>query len=232
MRPNLFLIHFAGGNRYSFNFLKPHLKEAFNFIPLELPGRGQRMAEKYCSSIEKAVDDLLQQVVQTNGSNPFVIYGHSLGSTLALLLAHKLELMNRPPLGLIVSGNPGPGVEAEKDYKSFYKLSDEAFIEELKIMGGLPDEILTNEELLAFFLPILRADFSLYAFAEPDFNPIQTPIYAIMGDEEDGVDQIENWERFTTAKFNYSVMQGKHFFIFDFPQKIALIIKESLKRVS
>ena len=46
LKPQLFLLHFAGGNKYSFNFLKKYLESAFELVSIELPGRGDRMSEK------------------------------------------------------------------------------------------------------------------------------------------------------------------------------------------
>ncbi len=43
-KTQLFLLHFAGGNYYSFRFMFPQLNE-FEIIPVELPGRGKRMKE-------------------------------------------------------------------------------------------------------------------------------------------------------------------------------------------
>jgi external thioesterase TEII len=43
-KPQLFLLHFAGGSCYSFQFMLPYLKD-FNVLPIELPGRGRRIKE-------------------------------------------------------------------------------------------------------------------------------------------------------------------------------------------
>ncbi|HAP63992.1 MAG TPA: thioesterase, partial [Cytophagales bacterium] len=36
-QPQLFLLHFAGGNCYSFQFLKNIVPQQISFLPLELP---------------------------------------------------------------------------------------------------------------------------------------------------------------------------------------------------
>ncbi len=60
-KPQLFLLHFAGGNRYSFQFLLPQLS-AFNVVALELPGRGNRLNEPLLDNFNEAASDLYQQV--------------------------------------------------------------------------------------------------------------------------------------------------------------------------
>ena len=75
----LFLLHFAGGSCYSFDFLKQHLDSRFEFIPLELPGRGRRTNENLLNNKEKAINDYLAQIKLIRNGEPYVIYGHSMG---------------------------------------------------------------------------------------------------------------------------------------------------------
>ncbi|WP_212003986.1 thioesterase II family protein [Chitinophaga sp. HK235] len=107
-------------------------------------------------------------------------------------------------------------------------LNDGDFKEELRELGGTPPEILENDELYRFFSPILRAD---YKILEIDEDPtekeitIRTPIYAIMGGDEETSSQIENWRRFTTGDFQFEILSGGHFFIYDHPATLAGIIQ-------
>lgn len=225
MKPNLFLLHFAGGNRYSFNFLNHSLRQHFNLIPLELPGRGMRLSEPFCSNMEEAANDLLDQILLINQDRPYYIFGHSLGSMLGLLVTQKLEILGKPPIYLITSGNCGPGLKGKKYYRNLYKLPDSQFIDCLKLMGGLPEAVFTNTELMNFFLPIIKADFRLLSETQPKYQILDTPIYALMGDEEEMVGQIHNWSNYTNTFFDCTVFSGKHFFIYDHPTKIAQIFK-------
>jgi external thioesterase TEII len=85
--------------------------------------------------------------------------------------------------------------------------------------------VLEQEELFNFFEPVLRADFRIAEVNglanEP---PVQSPIYAIMGDEEEQVEEIDNWGKFTTGYFQSAVMKGNHFFIYQHSNRIAGII--------
>lgn len=221
-RIQLFLLHFAGGSRYSFQFLQPHLHEVI-FTPVELPGRGKRSEQALLKDFEEAALDICEQIQRNIVTDRFVIYGHSLGALLALRVTSMLEECNRAPLHVIVSGNAGPGSRADRKR---YLLDRQAFKEELRILGGIVPEFLENEELFSFYEPILRADFELAENNPPSLFPvINTPVYAMMGDQEESKHLIDNWKNFTTAETVSEILSGDHFFINNHAGRIAEIIK-------
>lgn len=231
-RIQLFLLHFAGGSRYGFDFLKSYISRDFEFIPLELPGRGARFNEPLLSTKSEVVEDYLKQIRRLRNRKPYLIYGHSMGGMLGLSVVKGMELVQDPPLALIVTGNAGPGVRhftpeaSEAEPRKRYLMNDDDFKKELRVLGGIPEEILQNDELYNLFSPIIRADFSIsekYNSYEMGMS-VATPIFAIMGDEEDTADRITNWANFTTAEFKYQTMPGNHFFIHDHPEQLANII--------
>ena len=220
-------MHFAGGNCFSFQFMRPYLTE-FEFIPLELPGRGRRIAERLLTDLDAASKDISDQIrAQLNGDG-FLLYGHSMGSVIGLKVAALLEAKDLFPIQLVVSGNPGPGVKKDKVRSA---MGDEDFRNELKEIGGMPDEILANKEMFEFFEPILRADFAVAEGADDGLMPlIQAPIYAIMGNREERTEEIHRWGPFTRGAFETKIMEGRHFFIYDHAPAIAATIKNCYQR--
>lgn len=222
-KSQLFLIHFAGGNSYSFEFLLPLLK-CFNIFTLELPGRGKRIRENLLRDFDLAADDFYNQVLKRLTGDEFMLYGHSMGASLAFRVCQMLENDNLFPKCVFVSGNPGPGIKIDKVR---HLLQDDDLIYELKKLGGIPDELFENKELLDLVLPILRADFELSEKNSLESGPkIRTPIYAMMGNMEEKYTEISNWGRFTKSQFKSEIFEGGHFFIHQHPQKIAKIIND------
>ena len=89
-------------------------------------------------------------------------------------------------------------------------------------MGGIPEEILEDREAFKFFEPVLRSDFKVSEnVTSDDFDIVDVPITAIMGDREDRVDRIDNWARFTTSSCKLHTLPGDHFFIYDNAQTVA-----------
>ncbi len=232
----IFLLHFAGGSCYSFDFLRKYIPPDLEFRPLEIPGRGKRFQEKLLKTKQAAIQDYLVQIKKLRNKQPYLIYGHSMGASLALNIVKHLEDLGDPPCHLIVSGNSGPGikeVEAQERKRQRHLMNDEDLKEDLRTLGGMPEEILENEELYNFFSPILRADFELLESDDVEEENIilNTPIYALMGSEENYNNKIINWRRFTSNQFQYKILKGNHFFISKHPEHIANIIKTSMNKL-
>lgn len=225
-RIQLFVLHFAGGSVYSFDFLKKHMDSNIEFIALELPGRGKRIREKFITDKQAGVKDYFEQINKLRNGAPYLIYGHSMGATLGLSVVSKLEEIGDTPEALVVSGNPGPGIKEENTITR-YLLNDDDFKAELRRLGGVSEEVLDNEELYNFYSPIMRADFELLEkdnFSEKGIK-LKAPIYALMGDEEESKDKIENWNNFTIGGLTKRILSGNHFFIMDNSVELATIIK-------
>lgn len=226
LKPQLFGLHFSGGNVYSLQNLFAGLKDTMNVELLELPGRGKRFNEELLDNRDAAVADLLSQIQSRRTGAPYVLYGHSMGAELGFIICHEMELRNDPPLCFIPTGNAGPNVHKRE---KIAELDREAFFAKLKEMGGMTNEILENEELLDYFEPILRADFKLLEDAEEvliDYK-INTPVMAVMGDEEKYVSEIRNWKAYTEGSFDHKVVSGDHFFIYKYGDMLLQLVQNS-----
>lgn len=219
----LFLIHFAGGNKYSYQPILPLLSD-FETLSLELPGRGNRINEKLITNLVDAVNDIRDQILQNINGHRFLIFGHSLGAMLGFFVSMELELYGCPPAYLIVSGNSGPEVKSGKNY---HEMTSDVFFEEVYKLGGLPKEIISNHQLRSFFEPIIRADFQINEARELSKRiKLNIPIYAIMGEQEEFVESVTNWKRFTSGAFDYEILPGDHFFLFSNKVRIAKILSK------
>ena len=228
-KPQLFLLHFAGGNCYSFNFLLPYLKE-FDVVTIELPGRGRRIMEDLLKDFDSAALDVYRQIRARVGPGPFIIYGHSMGAHVGLRVANLLRRSGYSPSYLVVSGNAGP---SDKKKKYTYLLGKRDFISHLKKLGGISSEVIENDELFSVFEPILRADFELVEKSEMAGEPpLDIPIYAIMGTGESRSTEIANWANYTYTHFDYEILAGDHFFIHKHPGRIAAIVKDCYTRAT
>lgn len=79
-------------------------------------------------------------------------------------------------------------------------------------MQGTPEELFENEELLNFFLPILRSDFQIAEENElTEISAVKSPILALMGDQEDNMKEINNWRKYSKSDFGSYILLGGHF---------------------
>jgi external thioesterase TEII len=225
----IFLLHFAGGSVYSFQFLKPYLPSNFDFHPIELPGHGKRINEELLSTEHEAIEDLVFQITSFRNDQPYLIFGHSMGASFGLRVTKKLEKLGDPPKRLIVAGSAGPGTGSNKCRSN---MNDDELKEELRTLGGVTNEVLNEDDLFKFFAPIIRSDFRLLENRDKmnSFLNISSPIVAIMGDKEETSDEIENWKNFTSNEFEFHILPGDHFFIYDHPFDLMQIIKNAYDR--
>jgi surfactin synthase thioesterase subunit len=154
-----------------------------------------------------------------------------MGGLMSYLLTLKiLENKKQAPSHLFITGTSGPSSTTRQEEKKRYLLDKKEFIEEIKELDGMPEEILQNEELLHYFEPILRSDFKLsenYIYQQRD--PLNIPITVITGTDEDmELNDIHLWQKETTCRVDFKRMSGKHFFIFNHAQTIVDIISKKL----
>lgn len=229
MKPQLFILHHAGGNCYSYQFLMPFVTDHFEVIPTELPGRGKRVLEPLITTRDEAMMDLAMVIKNQWNGQPFITYGHSMGAILTPGIVSMLTRAGATPVACVVSGCASPVVPEGLER---HKLPQDELGLVLRDMGGVPLEFFQSKELIEFFEPIVRADFKIAEEAAPaeDIPVISAPIYNIMGTEEFFLDRVEEWKQFTTGEFIHEQMEGAHFFIHNHPKALGARIKEIYDR--
>lgn len=224
----VFILPFAGGNSYSFHFLKPHFDSANEIHVLELPGRGKRMGEKLLKTSDEAIEDYYLQIqrLRINRNTPYVIYGHSMGTLLGLAVVRKLEELADPPLRFVGTGSAGPGITQDLDIIR-HQMDDHQLKEELIRLGGASKELLDNQEMFEFFSKPIRSDFEiLYKPISWDKIVIQTTALFVMGNGEMFTNKIRNWKNYTIGPTHFAFLPGDHFFIHKYPEAIAALIED------
>jgi surfactin synthase thioesterase subunit len=208
----IFSFPYAGGSRYSYNLFDNHLPLSMQWVPLEYPGHGRRIVEPLLYRAEAIADDMYRQI-ETLTDLPYAFYGHSMGALIGWLVAVRLAAAGKPlPLHLFFSGCGGPSA---KRHLGRHLLRDHFFLEELKNMGGMPDELLDDEDSMRFYGPVIRADFEAvdtYVYAAGP--KLQIPITVIIGTEETlTMEDAGKWQEVTDIPIRCLEMEGNHFFI-------------------
>jgi medium-chain acyl-[acyl-carrier-protein] hydrolase len=136
----------------------------------------------------------------------------------ALLSFEVMRQLHRNSLGgpkqLFVSGRGAPQLPEKEPPK--HNLPDAEFTEELRRLNGTPKEILENEEVMEYMIPLLRADFAICeTYTYTPGAPFDCPITALGGlqDVEVTRDRLDAWREQTTGKFRLRMFSGDHFFI-------------------
>ena len=120
----IFLIHFAGGNKYSYNKI---LKQ--KGIHLEID------RSLVNNNIKLIVKDLLRDF-ENISNDSYIIYGHSMGALIGYLICQKLQSKGLSmPKKLVVSGKKAPNIPRERE------------------ISHLQDNEFWNE-ILKYFMPV------------------------------------------------------------------------------
>lgn len=225
----LFCLPFAGGNKYSFRDLTSKFSGDIVPHPIELPGRGSRTNEPLKQNAEDLVEDVFLQIRQKLVS-PYAIYGHSMGTLLAYLLTKRIVSENlSPPAYLFLSSGPAPSVF--KDKPKYHHLPSSVFFNQIRELGGIPDELLNNLVLLNYFEPVLRADFRItetYVYSKTE--PFDIPLLLMLGNREFITDeQVLAWQEETTHPIELRKFSGNHFFIYNHLSELAGLISGKIK---
>lgn len=212
----LFCFPHAGGAASSY-FHWPAALDGVDVMAVQPPGREGRLAEPPVADMATLLDRLVA-AVEPYLDRRFLFFGHSMGALVAFELARALACRGLPqPERLYVSGRRSPTVPNAET--PLHTLPDQDLVAELnRRFGGLPPAILAEPELMALFLPVIRAD--LAVLERHDFRadpPLGLPVTALGGeaDARAGEADLAAWRELTTAGFALRRFPGGHFYLHD-----------------
>lgn len=137
-----------------------------------------------------------------------ILFGHSMGGTIAYFLAKKIAEKNPEltPKKLIFSAAAAP------DHMKNKRLSDkenEIIFKEIKRIGTMPEELTDNQELVDYFAPMLRADYKiLEEISEIEVQKIDIPTFFIIchKDSLTSCQTILKWKDYLDSKISFYMM--------------------------
>ncbi|HTK76676.1 MAG TPA: thioesterase domain-containing protein [Gemmataceae bacterium] len=212
-RLRLFCLPFAGGGASAYRGWAEQLPLDVDAWPVQLPGRESRFGEPAYTRMDRLIPHLTA-AVRPHLDRPYALFGHSMGSSVALELARRLARDGRRPAALIVSGNAAPHLPPRQP--PIHNLPDAELRGELRKMNGTPAEVLDNDELMRAVLPTIRADCALCETYTPrDAQPLDCPILALGGSDDPRVtvDDVKAWQTYTRGPFESRILHGDHFFV-------------------
>ncbi|QMU70037.1 thioesterase II family protein [Streptacidiphilus sp. P02-A3a] len=210
----LVCLPYAGGGPQTYQDWEGLLPTATSVLAVTPPGRGRRFGETPCRDVPSMVLPLTGELAVTL-DGPYTLFGHSLGATTAFELCREIRRRGlRGPTALVVSGRQAPDLPWTEAPIS--GLPDAEFADALRELGGTPEAVLQQPELMRILLPSLRADFAIVeAYRYQDEAPLDIPILALAGtdDRRAPVRRMSGWARQTNASFTLRTVRGGHFFV-------------------
>ncbi|MEV8409330.1 alpha/beta fold hydrolase [Streptomyces niveus] len=223
----------AGGSASFFLPVARALAPVADVLAVQYPGRQDRRAEPCATSVTELADRLLPVLLDGWTDRPLVLFGHSMGASVAFELAGLLEReTGTAPASLIASGRRAPSRPAPEQV---HKLGDEALLAEVRSLSGTDTRILDDDETLRLVLPVLLADYRAAETYRPDrFNRVSCPVVALVGDDDPKVplDDARAWQEHTSGTFEMHVFPGGHFYLIDRAPDVVAHIRDAITRAS
>ncbi|WP_447749470.1 thioesterase II family protein [Pseudomonas nicosulfuronedens] len=210
----LFCLPYSGASAMVFARWKRQMPSWIEVCPVELPGRGRRFAENLQTDLRALASQLADEVA-ARLDQPYAIFGHSLGGLLAFELAHALRERGLPmPQALFASAAAAPA-RRDSHRELAQEQNDAQLIERMRRLGGTPEAVFADEEMLRLTLPVMRADFLLCG--RYDYRrraPLACPIHVFGGKADRlSVESLSAWQDETSAGFSLEMLDGGHFFL-------------------
>ncbi|MBO3747482.1 thioesterase [Streptosporangiaceae bacterium NEAU-GS5] len=214
----LYCLPFAGGTAAFFRPWANLLPPWVDLCAVQPPGRQDRWQEAPHVALAPFVAELADRLATDLSGRPYALFGHSLGGLLAFETARELRRRGLPQAELLgVSARGAPHLPAPRD--RLHLLPDEGLAAALVAIGGIPEEIRRESDLLAFLLPTVRADLTLsetYQYQEEP--PLACPLSVFGGDADPlaAPDALHQWRRHSDGPVQIHLYPGHHFYISDF----------------
>jgi medium-chain acyl-[acyl-carrier-protein] hydrolase len=140
---NLICFPYAGARPAAYRDWFEVLAPQFQVWAAQLPGRGTRIAEPSATSTVELAAPIARAIAD------------GVGGLLAFDVAAELTAMGMAPERLFVSATRAP---SHLDRTSVHALEKGALLDWLVGLGGVPEEIVADPDLLSLVLPAIRAD--------------------------------------------------------------------------
>jgi isopentenyl diphosphate isomerase/L-lactate dehydrogenase-like FMN-dependent dehydrogenase/surfactin synthase thioesterase subunit len=211
-RPEVRLACFphAGGAAGAFTALAGDLPDDVEVLTFQYPGRRERGSDPCATDIQSLAAEAAA-LLAPYADRPLALLGPSLGALVAFETTRLLERQG-VVTRLFVSAARPPGEDwGERDLDA---LDDAVVVAELRALGGVPEGLLQQEDVVTEILRLLRADHrALRRYRCPAEATVAAPITVLLADADpkNSPAQTRGWARHTTAAHDTAVLPGGHF---------------------
>ncbi|HEX6497466.1 MAG TPA: amino acid adenylation domain-containing protein [Micromonosporaceae bacterium] len=234
----LVCVPFGGGSAITFRPLANAIGERIALLGVSLPGH-EIGADPELRPMREVAQAVVEQILATV-DGPISVYGHCVGTAMAVELTRLLEAAGRRPQRLFI-GAAYPYYEPRLIERTFLRrsvdASDEEEIAYMRSLGGFSGTM--GDEELAWVMLAFRHDlnegrryFSQQWPRRRSFEPMSTPITFIAGtidpETADYARQYKVWEKFSPSVELAEIPDGGHYFMQHNPVELSRIIRRSL----
>jgi surfactin synthase thioesterase subunit len=217
-----------GASASAFTALSAALPASVETLSIQYPGRQGAHPEAGIRNIGDLAGDICAELLSW-ADRPLAVFGHSMGAAVGFEVTRRLEAAGVRPVRLFVSGRPAPSLPVSKRHLK----SDEDFVAELKMLGGVPERLLDRPKYRKAILTVVRNDYQANrSYQCPPETTIACAITFLFAAADPYVehDSALAWKTHTSGEFRISHFSGDHSFINEQLPKVAEEILKDLSR--
>ncbi len=196
------------------------------------PGRENRLREEPLTAVGDLVDRIGPCLLGGDPSMPVAFFGHSFGALVAFETARYLQARGRGPAHLFIAGARPPGWPSQRALE-VDSLDDNALIDRIAQLGGIPQAVLADAELRELIVKPLRADYRALRDYQPQPQAEVNCPTTVLGGRQDGsitADDLDGWRHFVEQPITRHLFPGGHFFLYgDARDGVLDIVRQTLR---
>ncbi len=218
----------AGGGAAAFYPFASLLPPAIEMLAIQLPGRETRLSEPPFRRMDPLVDALINGI-RDELDRPYALFGHSMGALVSLELCRELRRRGLPmPQTVVVSGRRAPTIPNTEPL--FHLMSDAAFVDALvRRYDAIPQVIRNERDLMALFIPILKADFEIFeTHVFRDEPPLPCALAMYGGRNDPQTAHMTGWADLFEGTATTRLFDGGHFYLAEHRQAVAAALADDV----
>ncbi|MET9554805.1 alpha/beta fold hydrolase [Streptomyces sp. NPDC006645] len=183
------------------------------------PGRAERFTEPCATDLVALARSVAEELLATGDTRPTVLFGHSMGATVAFETACALSEAGAEVSALVVSGARAPQLMTA-DPAAATTWDEASVARTLVELGGTEPELLENRGFVELVMPYIGADFRMLArYAGRTNSPLTCPLTSLVGLSDPRVSRADAaaWQEATRGPFQLRTPPGEHFYLADAP---------------
>ncbi|MFH8407383.1 thioesterase II family protein [Streptomyces sp. NPDC018019] len=228
-RPAAHLIFFphAGGSASYYRPFAAHLGERLDVSAIQYPGRQDRWNDPFVPSVEGLADEVAG-CLNPHDPTPLVLFGHSMGASIAFEVARRLADLGRPAdRRLVVSGRRAPSMF--RDEAPLHQGTDAELLAEVARLDGTAGQLLDDPDIVRLILPAIRNDYRVVETYRPPADAVlDIPLLCLTGDADPRVTREEAaaWKTHTAAEYREETFPGGHFYLAEHAAAVFRVVED------